>query len=478
MTSVPLTSTPSLLSIVKEANFTPIQNHAILPALHISPSDVTTQDSSKIPVLVTPREPSNHQHNVKKASTVNLSNLQPLKFVQPSSAQVKVGLLNAQSVKNKALDIIDHVNDNNLDLVALTETWLTDNDTVHKAELTSNGFTIHSATRKQKRGGGVALLVRSPIHSKRVTDKQLMKSFEYVEVQLKTKGRNSTVVVLYRPPPNHKNKLTVPMFIEEFSNFLEKRITNKENLCILGDFNFHVNNDQNNSAAAFLQVIESFGLTQHVNTATHKKGNILDLVLTRSNDNLVDRLEILDMQMSDHFWIHCHVNLDKQRCIRKNITVRKIKAINVTSLSTELSDSFNKSELENVDTAVDTYNTILSEAIDKHAPKKSKSVMFHTNAPYYNDEIKAAKRERRAAEKEWRKTKLEVHRQSFVEKREEVNALLTASKKSYYLNKITSVNDQKGLFQIINSLLQKNNQSILPTNIPRDTILGLLCKLL
>ena len=55
-------------------------------------------------------------------------------------------------------------------------------------------------------------------------------------------------------------------------------LTDDENLILTGNFNIHVNkNDQD--AQAFIDIVEALGLTQHVGFETHKAGNILDLVI-------------------------------------------------------------------------------------------------------------------------------------------------------------------------------------------------------
>ena len=53
-----------------------------------------------------------------------------------------------------------------------------------------------------------------------------------------------------------------------------------------------------------------------------------------------------------------------------------------------------------------TTNNTLSKAIDVHAPLKTKNMMSRLAVPWYNDDIKIAKRVRRKAERKWRRTKL------------------------------------------------------------------------
>ena len=48
---------------------------------------------------------------------------------------VKIGLMNARSVGNKIDYVFDSIIDNNLDLVALTETWLSNEEVTNRRNL-------------------------------------------------------------------------------------------------------------------------------------------------------------------------------------------------------------------------------------------------------------------------------------------------------------------------------------------------------
>ena len=53
-------------------------------------------------------------------------------------SRIKCGLLNVQSVRNKAFAIHDTIKDECLDMFAITETWLSDYDTADIKEMTCN----------------------------------------------------------------------------------------------------------------------------------------------------------------------------------------------------------------------------------------------------------------------------------------------------------------------------------------------------
>ena len=75
----------------------------------------------------------------------NLIEIDTGPFIQEFSKHFKVMFLNAQSVRNKALDICDYIMQANVDLVFLCETWLRPvGDEADCAALTPPGFYLKS----------------------------------------------------------------------------------------------------------------------------------------------------------------------------------------------------------------------------------------------------------------------------------------------------------------------------------------------
>ena len=54
-----------------------------------------------------------------------------------------------------------------------------------------------------------------------------------------------------------------------------------------------------------------------------------------------------------------------------------------------------------METMAAQYNTTLRKILDGHAPEKTKTVKKKPAMPWYSDEIKGLKRDRRKAERQW-----------------------------------------------------------------------------
>ena len=134
-------------------------------------------------------------------------------------------------------------------------------------------------------------------------------------------------VPLYRPPPLKDNKLTVTKFLVEFSSYLENIILTTGDLIIVGDFNFHIDDPGDNDAKCFLRLLDGFCLKNHVVGPTHKNGHTLDLILTRSDSDVVCDVRIGYPMISDHFALHFHLECPKPQFSRKVISYRNTKDI-------------------------------------------------------------------------------------------------------------------------------------------------------
>ena len=69
----------------------------------------------------------------------------------------------------------------------------------------------------------------------------------------------------------------------------------------MGDFNLHVDDGDNLQAGAFVDILESYNLRQHVTGASHISDHTIHFAITKSNDTFLSAISIFDPVISDQY---------------------------------------------------------------------------------------------------------------------------------------------------------------------------------
>ena len=256
--------------------------------------------------------------------------------------------------------------------------------------LQPKGFLFHHIARKG-RGGGVGLLYKKPFRLKKVALKQF-KSFEALGMLVRSSPTNILLFVIYRPPPSNRNSLSNKIFFDEFALFLKQFSTNPSSLLIVGDFNFHVDDPTNTAAKQFLDLLEIFDLKQFVDQPTYQDKHVLDLVITRSSDQIVRDISVCDPAISDHCAILSDVCIKKPPPVTVVTHCRKLRGIDMEKFNADIANSslliLPASDLND---SVQQYDRVLSSVLDSHAPCAERVVTIRPLALWYTPEIKSWK---------------------------------------------------------------------------------------
>ena len=88
-----------------------------------------------------------------------------------------------------------------------------------------------------------------------------------------------------------------------------------------------------------LDLIDTHSLVQRVHSAKSVTGNILDHILTPSEESIVYDVDINDVGISDHSLVTCVFHERFQAAVITSATSRKWKRLNLTAFSDKLTQS-------------------------------------------------------------------------------------------------------------------------------------------
>ncbi|GFR61460.1 reverse transcriptase-like protein [Elysia marginata] len=228
------------------------------------------------------------------------------------------------------------------------------------------------------------------------------------------------------------------------------------NFIFLGDINFHYDCDNSTEANKLKATLLELDLIQLIETATHDKGHILDWVVTPLNFKYIKSSTVTNLCISDHYFITCLLDLDKPKRIKNTVQSRRLKNIDFKLFEQDISTSLQKCPSPNIQ----DFKNILSRTLDEHAPLTKRTIPHRRYSPWFDDNIQAAKQERRSAERAWLKSGLQIHRQIFIAARKKVNNEVKNAKKRFYLAKFSTTKTYKKLFSLTDQLLGKTKHKL------------------
>ena len=170
---------------------------------------------------------------------------------------------------------------------------------------------------------------------------------------------------------------------------------------ITGDFNLHVNDSEDQEGEVFIDTMLALGLDQHVTFPTHRSNNTLDLVFSECLSTHKILSCKLGSYLSDHTAVEFLLLVEKEHMASKNITIRKLKSVDVPSLIEDLQLE-DQTDPSNLDDMVEWHETKLQTALDKHALVKEKCITVRSSNLWFTDEIKEQRRMVSKREKIWR----------------------------------------------------------------------------
>ena len=189
------------------------------------------------------------------------------------------------------------------------------------------------------------------------------------------------------------------MFIDDITEFLTEALSQHQNIILAGDFNIHINNQDDPEANILMDTMTALGLQQHTNFVTHHSGNTLDLIFTE----VITRQKVLKCTpgpfISDHCAVNITLSVPKTNIIRKTIQTPNLKDIDLDHFIKDM--GIEEIPTSNLEDMVEVFNKKLTTTLDHHVPeKKTKRITKRVTTPWFTDEVKSMKKKTETEKRE------------------------------------------------------------------------------
>ena len=340
------------------------------------------------------------------------------------------------------------VDDENPDIILVTETWL---DCHYENNFIGLGdYNIHRKDREEGLGGGVMICIKKHILCNELnieTDK------EVCFIDIKTSNSSLRIGIVYRPPTMTTENST------NLCNVLRNQLENSRQYVVFGDFNFPGINwlstsPSNMAENYFLNILDELGAFQMIEEPTTEYLSLLDLCLT-PNVELVSDISVGDcFATSDHCIISCNINLPQYKKNDK-IEIKKFQETDWDMVRAHTAtmnwDTF-FDDCDNVFQMWDKFKHSINNLINLYVPTE---IRKKKSTPWFQKRLKSMRKTKMRKWNKYRNSKCNRHLEEYKTFAREYQREINKSKATYEENKFKNKNKKpKQFFNFIKNTTQ------------------------
>ena len=303
----------------------------------------------------------------------------------------KLAHLNIRSLFKKMDQLRILLDNSNVDVFTISETWL--NPSIFSSSLNLRGYVQYRQDRGQgsnlkKRGGGLLTYIRNDHSANCEIMPDLYKVSADFEAQWtlihRAHCREVVVCNVYRTPSGNVNK-----FFKYFEECTKQLRLDKIDLFILGDMNINYKNKVSGEFKKLKFFMQANGLSQLVTNATRnsdKSKSLIDLILTNSKH--ISSAGTLSHFVSDHQPIFAVKKKKRDTREKEEFIGRSYKHYNKQEFRDKL-NAQNWDEFYNISDPDSAWDYILNQItpiLDKMCPLRSFSIKNYRPA-WVTDEL-------------------------------------------------------------------------------------------
>jgi len=333
-----------------------------------------------------------------------------------------VFMCNARSLSNKLDEFETTIKQMNASIAVVTETWYTPE--MDNTFLNIDNYNLFSRCRTDKRGGGVAVYVKSDIQARLISQISVPPELECIWVWLRPtrlprQVPSIALCAIYIPPASEHQELLVDHLIQT-SDRLKIQYPDV-GLMLMGDLN----------RTDYKSLMLSHKFDQVVTTPTRGDA-VLDVILTYNLKRYYETPEVTNpIGRSDHCAVWWHPRgIPRKHNKARTVVTRpmpdsKVREFGQWIVSHEWTEVLT---MDSVDSKTEAFYNTLGEAIDKYFPQKRTKV-HNNDKPWITTAVKALLKKRQEAY-----TLGQCHLYKFL--RNKVARVISTCKENYYADHI------------------------------------------
>ena len=300
---------------------------------------------------------------------------------------------NVNSLRHKFAHFQELLSKHNIDLLAISETKLS--DSFPKAMFNVTGYDQFRQDLTE-RSGGLVVFVRDDVSRRRLTEVEINKNgFESLCVEI-TIGKQKTVFACVYKHPSVSNAT----FKETMCTLIDSLLLKSNDICIFGDLN-----SCPRKTGVIKDLCDYYNLSNLVNKPTCFKGepSIIDVILVTNKKKYSGVLNCESHVSDFHSWIGAATKRFAPTQKPSRIKYRSYKNFKESDYCFHvLSAPFHVAEIFNdVEDMAWFTNKLLSDIIEEHAPLKTK-IIKKQSVPYMNACLRKAMYKRNMARNKYR----------------------------------------------------------------------------
>ena len=177
----------------------------------------------------------NHEHSMKSENLIRIKTTALARI--PKQHMLKLSQINVRWFCNKIPSLHHSICNNNIDICAVSKTWINQDEYHTLRELVPAGNKVLSYPQSDRHvGGGLTFIMKDNLKVMDPTQDTTFSTWESHLITPKLQSINLSIRLVYRLPQE-----SVLNFCDEFSDMIERSFNvTKDKSIIIGDFNSHL----------------------------------------------------------------------------------------------------------------------------------------------------------------------------------------------------------------------------------------------